>query len=229
LLDRGNIAIVLPALNEEEGIGPTLDEYMKTVPARKVIVVDGGSSDRTAQIAREMGAEVLTGVGGKGAAISEALKYIAGLERIDYVVFADADYTYPATKVPEMIGILDSEPEVGAVLGDRFNGKNLRASLSDIYSAGNLLIRQLYKTLKGICLNDPLSGLRVVRRCAISGWLPKSRGFEVETEMNLYLINNGWLIKEVPIVYRNRLGKKKLKIHDAIPIIRTLITYDGRR
>ena len=68
----------------------------------------------------------------------------------------------------------------------------------------------------------PLSGLRVVRWEAIRDWRPNARGFEIETEMNLYLVSRGWGIAEVPIEYRKRLGEKKLKIRDAIPIIKTL-------
>jgi len=93
---------------------------------------------------------------------------------------------------------------------------------------GNLIIRSLYRLWTPIRLQDPLSGLRVVRWEAIRDWRPNARGFEIETEMNLYLISRGWRITEVPIEYRKRLGEKKLKIRDAIPIIKTLRKHSKR-
>ena len=85
--------VIVAALNEEEGIGPTIGELRRYLGNPWVLVVDGKSCDRTAEIARAMGAEVICQEGkGKGDAIAAAVKHInAGS---DYVVFTDADYTY---------------------------------------------------------------------------------------------------------------------------------------
>ncbi|HID05364.1 MAG TPA: glycosyltransferase, partial [Aigarchaeota archaeon] len=168
--------------------------------------------------------KVIASRGGKGCAISTAIRIVSNTE---YIIFTDADYTYPASKIPEMIKILDENPRVGAVLGDRFSQNKPNHRFTDIYSMGNLLIKQLYR-IRRIPLNDPLTGLRVVRWKAIKNWSPRSTGFEIETEMNVYLANKGWLIKEVPIRYRRRYGRKKLKIYHALPIIKTLLTYSER-
>jgi glycosyltransferase involved in cell wall biosynthesis len=85
--------VIVAALNEEEGVGPTIAELRRYLGNPWVLVVDGKSCDRTAEIARAMGAEVICQEGkGKGDAIATAVKHInAGP---DYVVFTDADYTY---------------------------------------------------------------------------------------------------------------------------------------
>jgi dolichol-phosphate mannosyltransferase len=87
------VLVIVAALNEEEGIGPTIVDLRRYLGNPWVLVVDGKSCDGTAEIARAMGAEVICQEGkGKGDAIATAVRHInAGP---DYVVFTDADYTY---------------------------------------------------------------------------------------------------------------------------------------
>ena len=100
--------VVIAALNEEEGIGPTISELKKTLKHPRILVVDGKSTDRTVEIAKSMGAEVVFQDGrGKGDAFAKALEHIR-LD-IDYVIITDADFTYPAKYVPEMIRKLGRE------------------------------------------------------------------------------------------------------------------------
>jgi glycosyltransferase involved in cell wall biosynthesis len=99
--------LVVAALNEEHGIGATLTEFLYNLDFPKVLVVDGHSSDRTVEIAKNLGAEIAFQDGfGKGNAIAKALEQID--LNVKYVVLTDADYTYPAEYVPEMIEILES-------------------------------------------------------------------------------------------------------------------------
>ncbi|RLF08932.1 MAG: hypothetical protein DRJ69_05560 [Thermoprotei archaeon] len=224
------IVAVIPTLNEEEGIGPTIKEYLDAVPGLRVIVADGGSTDSTIRVARSLGAEVIyVAEKGKGAAVSAALNHLRKMKMDpDFIIFVDGDYTYPADRLPDMIEILREDESVGAVLGNRLRNLSRWSLLSDLYLLGNLVIRQLYRAWSSINLEDPLSGLRVVRWRAVRDWSPASKGFEIETEMNFYLIQRGWKIAEVPINYRKRLGKKKLTIVDAIPIIRVLRNYSKK-
>ena len=113
--------VIIAALNEEEGIGPTIVELKANLANPRVLVVDGRSTDRTVEIAKSLGAEVVVQDGlGKGDAIAKALEH-SDLS-VDYVVITDADYTYPAEHVPEMIHILEENPDVGMVCGNRFSG-----------------------------------------------------------------------------------------------------------
>ena len=91
--------VIIAALNEEEGIGLTVAELMDTLECPSVLVVDGRSTDRTVEVAKSMGAEIVLQDGlGKGDAIAKAIAHIDSV--VDYVVFTDADYTYPAEYVP---------------------------------------------------------------------------------------------------------------------------------
>ena len=113
--------VIIAALNEEEGIGHTISELNKTLGNPRILVVDGHSTDRTVKVAKELGAQVVLQDGlGKGNAIALAVKRLDSTA--DYVVITDADYTYPAECIPEMIRILGENPDVGMVCGNRFSG-----------------------------------------------------------------------------------------------------------
>src|SRR5665647_2227757 len=101
--------VLIAALNEEEGIGHTISELNKTLGNPRILVVDGHSTDRTVEVAKKLGAQVIVQDGiGKGDALASAIKR-ANLTT-DYVVITDADYTYPAEYIPEMIQILEKHP-----------------------------------------------------------------------------------------------------------------------
>jgi glycosyltransferase involved in cell wall biosynthesis len=218
-----NVSVVVAALNEEKGIGPTLQELRRFLADSQVVVIDGNSVDRTVEIAKNMGADVVLQEGtGKGNALAQGLAHLDSVVR--YVVFTDADFTYPAEYVTKMIEVLDQEPHVGMVIGDRFNGGlNVEKSLANPFYLGNRLIALAQHTLNGIKLNDPLSGLRVVRADVLRNWKPKSKGFDIEAEINFFVEREGYQIVEIPIDYRVRLGEKKLKLRDGFGILMRIV------
>jgi dolichol-phosphate mannosyltransferase len=152
-----SVLVIVAALNEEEGIGPTLAELKKALEDPMFLVVDGNSKDRTVEVAKEMGAEVLYQEDvGKGDAIAKAIRYVDS--DVKYVVFIDADFTYPAEYIPEMIRILEENPEVGMVTGNRFNHSfELRAMKSPFF-VGNRFLAWTQRFLNGVSLRDPLTG-----------------------------------------------------------------------
>ena len=219
-----SLLVILAALNEEAGIGPSLAELRLVLEDPRYLVVDGNSVDRTVEVAKKMGAEILFQEGsGKGQAIAQAIKHVNS-DGIKYVVFTDADYTYPAKCMPEMIQILEENPEVGMVIGNRFNRHlNLMAMKSPFYM-GNRLLAWAQLLLNGITLNDPLTGLRAVKWSILKNWDPKSKGFDIEAEMNHKVENMGYIIVEIPIKYRCRLGTKKLKLRHGFTILNRIIS-----
>jgi dolichol-phosphate mannosyltransferase len=219
-----SMQVIIAALNEEEGIGLTIAELQSHLGSPHVLVVDGKSTDRTVEVAKSMGADIISQDGsGKGDAFATAVKCLD--LAANYVVFIDADFTYPAEFVPEMIEILERDHRVGMVIGNRFKGEiNPQKSFTNAFYLGNRLLAFAQNMVNGFKLEDPLSGLRVVRKEILVGWKPKSKGFDVEAEMNYRVEQKGFEIVEIPINYRARLGEKKLKLRHGFGILKRIIS-----
>jgi len=219
--------MIIPALNEAEGIDQVLRELDEVLQDRanvEYLVIDGGSIDRTTDIAGKRGATVIIqeGKGGKGQAVGEVL-YRINL-RTRYVALIDADYTYPAEYIPKMLEILDQNTQVGMVTGDRFAKRfEFSNAMHDAFYLGNRLLAISEYLLNGVKLRDPLTGLRVIRREILAGWRPRSKGFDIEVELNCHVHRTGLDTVEIPIHYRQRLGEKKLKLRHGLTILRRLI------
>jgi dolichol-phosphate hexosyltransferase len=217
-----SVQVVIAARNEEEGVGPTITELRRYLCSPKVLVIDGWSTDRTVEVAKNLGAEIAFQDGlGKGDAISKAIAIFDSA--VDYVVITDADYTYPAEFIPEMVKILEENRAVGMVCGNRFNGNVDKKALRNIFYIGNRLIAFTHNFLNGIELRDPLTGLRVVRAEILKNWVVKSKGFDIEVELNHLVERKGFGIIEVPINYRQRLGEKKLKARHGAVILKRIM------
>ena len=213
--------LIIAALNEAPGIGLTIAEMKDTLGEVSVLVVDGRSRDRTVEIAKNLGAKVVYQNGvGKGDALAKALKH-ANLD-VDYIVLTDADFTYPAQYVPAMIRILEENPLVGMVCGNRLSGHVDKGALHGVFHIGNKLLALVHNMLNGVPLQDPLTGLRVVRAEILRGWLVKSKGFDIEVELNHLVERRGFTIREIPIGYRARLGEKKLKVSHGVTILKRI-------
>jgi len=217
-----SIQVIIAALDEQEGIGLTIAELMDTLAHPRVLVVDGRSTDRTVEIAKNMGAKVVFQDGlGKGDALGKALEQTD--LAVDYVVLTDADFTYPAEYVSGMIRILEEKTDVGMVCGNRFSSQLSMSALNRVFYLGNKLLALVHNLLNGVALTDPLTGLRVLRAEVLRSWKVKSKGFDVEVELNNHVEREGFDIAEIPILYRERLGKKKLGVKHGAEILRRMM------
>jgi dolichol-phosphate mannosyltransferase len=231
---RHSIMAIVATLNEEEGVGPTLAELHQYLGEIPVLVVDGKSRDRTVEIAREFGADVIFQRGkGKGDALAEAIRHVSMGSRfsdddLEYVVITDADYTYPAQFLPEMLDFLDRNPEVGMICGNRFNSHNRLEGMKNTFYFGNRALAFSHNLFNGVNLRDPLTGLRIVRWNVLRNWEPASKGFDVEVELNHLVERRGYGIKEVDINYRPRLGEKKLKLRHGFSIFARILSESWR-
>jgi glycosyltransferase involved in cell wall biosynthesis len=214
--------ILIASLNEEEGIGSTLAELSDVLENPAFLIIDGRSTDRTVEIAEESGAEILIQKGdGKGDAIAQAIMHVNG--DVEYVILIDADFTYPAEYLPKMIKILETNPDVGMVCGNRFSGPINLGRMHNLLYFGNRLLAFTHNLLNGIELRDPLTGLRVIRWDTINDWKPKSKSFDIEVELNHRVEKKGYKILEIPISYRIRLGKKKLRPRHGFTILKRIL------
>ena len=219
---NSDVTVIIPTLNEEEGIAPTLRELREVLEDPYYLVVDGGSVDGTVEVAKELGAEVVVQEGrGKGRAVAQAFGHVNAGTR--YVVFIDADYTYPAEYVPKMIEVLEETPDVGMVTGNRFNDSFDLKAMGNAYYIGNRFLAFMQHLLNGVKLRDPLTGLRVVRWEILQDWKPKSKSFDLEVELNYYVERKRYQVKEIPIQYRRRLGEKKLKLAHGFTILKRIL------
>jgi glycosyltransferase involved in cell wall biosynthesis len=218
-----SVLVLIAALDEEDGIQRTLAELKHFLPGSKLLVVDGNSTDGTVHVAKSQGADVVFQKGkGKGNAIS------CGLESVDsdfdYVIFTDADYTYPAEYIPQMIEFLEANPKIGMVCGNRFNSHFDVGAMHEPFYFGNRLIALVHNLLNGVELHDPLTGLRVMRWDILKNWKPKSAGFDIEVELNHHVERQGYSIAEMEIPYRVRIGQKKLKMRHGATIIGRILS-----
>lgn len=220
--NRYSAQLIIAALDEAPGIGLTITEMKDTLGDIPVLVVDGKSKDRTGEIAKNLGARVVYQEGkGKGDALAKALEYIK-LD-CDYVILTDADYTYPAEYVPDMIKILEDNPQIGMVCGNRLIESVDEEALRGVFHVGNKFLRFAHNMLNGEPLDDPLTGLRVIRTQILRSWYVKSKGFDIEVEMNHFVERSGFKIQEIPICYRARLGEKKLRVSHGLTILKRIL------
>jgi len=197
-----DVTVVIPTLNEAEGVVKVIEE-LRAVGVEKILVVDGGSTDGTVELAKEAGAVVIFQEGrGKAAAIRTALRHVD----TPFVVVLDGDFTYPGAHVPEIVAKLREgfDEVIGA---RRFREPG---AMSPLYAFGNRVLTWWFNLLFGTRLSDVLSGMYGLRREAVADALFSSRGFSVEVELAAHVASTGE-VAEVPIRYRRRLGKKKLR------------------
>jgi dolichol-phosphate mannosyltransferase len=219
----GSTLVILATLNEEKGLGPTLTEIENHLAYPLVLVVDGRSTDQTVKVAESRGAQVIYQKGlGKGDAIATAIEHTNGLN-IKYVMFIDADFTYPAEYAAMMIDVLEKNPEVGMVAGNRFSSQMQSEAMANKFYLGNRLLSFTHRLVNGVRMKDPLTGLRVVRSEIVKNWVPRSMGFDIEVELNHLVENSGFSIREIPIQYRCRLGEKKLKPKHGFTIFKRIM------
>lgn len=218
-----SMLVLMAALNEEEGIGLTLSELNQYLHNYRVLVIDGNSRDQTVHIAKSHGADVIFQEGkGKGDALDCAIKQMT--TPFDYIVLTDADYTYPAEYVPQMIQILEDNPDIGMVCGNRFNSHLHVEAMKDMFYFGNRVLAFAHNLFNGVNMRDPLTGLRAIRWEIFEKFNPKSDGFDIEVELNHHVATHGFRIAEIEIPYRPRIGEKKLKLKHGVTIIGRILS-----
>ena len=209
-------SLVLPAFNEEAGLRATLRSVAALGLELEVIVVDDGSSDGTATEAERAGALVARHPSnrGKGAALRTGV----GLAGTDRIVTMDADSTYPAGAIPEMIALLDTHDYVSAARRDG------RGHIPVVNRLGNALIGLAIRRLSGSRLADPLTGMYGIRRTAFLDLHPWSEGFGIETELAMKVAARSLRTAELWIEYGPREGDSKLRpLRDGMGIMRTIL------
>ncbi|HSB17993.1 MAG TPA: glycosyltransferase family 2 protein [Bryobacteraceae bacterium] len=200
-------AVIIPALNEEESLGATLDRVPRSL-FQTVIVADNGSADRTAEVAREHGAIVVSEPErGYGAACLAALAAVP--PDTEAVAFMQAD----SSEDPEEAALLlapIAEGRADLVLGSRVMGRAERGSVRIHQAFGNRLATFLIRILFGYRYAD-LGPFRAIRLESLRALGMRDRNYGWTVEMQIKALQQGLRVLEVPVSYRRRLaGEEKV-------------------
>lgn len=204
------VSVVLPTMNEEEGITECIDairEGLRSLGLRGEVIISDSSTDRTAEIAREMGAIVVEpDKKGYGYAYRHAFEYVRG----SYVAIGDADTTYDFTELPKLLTpVLEDRADL--VLGSRFAGEIKPGAMPRLHRyVGNPLLTRFLNVFYATEVTDAHSGFRVISRDALRELDVTADGMEFASEMIMKAAVAGLRIKEVPITYHERRGNATL-------------------
>lgn len=223
--ERGLVTLVIPAKDEEDGIGDTLRGLpLATLEAqgfgREVLVLDGRSRDRTREIARAWGAQVFVqSRPGKGNAVREA----RGRMRGDYIVMLDADATYAIDAIPVVLEVLASG-EADVVMGSRFRGWAEPGAMPAMNRVGNALLSAAASVLFLRPCTDVCTGLWGFRGPVLRSLPLRAEGFDLEVELFGLCVRQGLRVREVPVDYLARRGATKLRpLQDGLSIGRGML------
>lgn len=204
------VAVVIPALNEEKSLPLVLGDIPRDV-VQQIIVVDNGSADRTAEVARAHGAEVVAEPArGYGSACLRGLDTLARQPQgpPDFVVFLDADYSDHPTELPLLLKPIQAEG-IDFVLGSRLAGNRERGAMPPQSVWGNRLACFLMRILFGGRYTD-LGPFRAIRWSALRRLGMCDRNFGWTVEMQIKAARLGMPTREVPVSYRRRVGVSKI-------------------
>lgn len=210
-LQEKRVAILLPAYNEELTIASSIRAFHQAMPEALIYVIDNNSSDATSAIAqseinairtngKSIGGVLSEKRQGKGNAIRRAFMEIDA----DIYVMADADMTYPAEQIGDLITpILKGQADM--VVGDRHtHGAYRRENKRKFHGFGNALVTGLVNKIFRAVLVDIMSGYRAMSRLFVKNYPVLIEGFELETDLTLHALHNRFRIVEIPIAYVDR-------------------------
>lgn len=205
------VSIVIPAFNEEAAIGPVLDAMQALLLDCEIIVVDDGSNDATARIARQHGARVIRHAVNRG--YGRSMKDGIDAASSDIVVTSDADGTYPVDSIPILIAKFEEgfDMVVGARQGAAYRGSFFKMIL-------RMILKTIVEFASGRRIPDVNSGFRVLRKSTAVPFFPDiCDGFSFTTTLTLVFLLTNRAVEYVPVPYHSRVGTSKVRmLHDSL-------------
>jgi glycosyltransferase involved in cell wall biosynthesis len=192
------LAVLVPCFNEEAAVATVVADFRKALPAAKIYVYDNNSSDRTAVVARDAGAEVRSERRqGKGHVVRRMFADIDA----DIYVLVDGDATYDAPSAPRMVERLVDE-HLDMVVGLRIDQDV--AAYRRGHRTGNRMLTGFLSSVFGQAFKDILSGYRVFSRRFVKSFPVLSDGFEIETELTVHALELAMPVAEIETPYYAR-------------------------
>ncbi len=204
------IVVTIPAYNEEKTIGKVIEDIMRVMHSNKynfeIIVVDDGSKDKTAEIAKNSGAKVYSHPKNYGLAEAFRTEIEKCLEhKADIIVHTDADGQYLASDIPKLINEIKNGNEL--VLGSRFKGKI--ESMSFINRLGNIAFSKVVSQVSGIKISDAQTGFRAFTR-EVAEKIKISSVHTYTQEQIIRAVRQKFRIMEIPVYFARRDGRSRL-------------------
>jgi glycosyltransferase involved in cell wall biosynthesis len=216
------ITVGIPCYNEELSIRKVIEDFKKELPEAQIFVIDNNSKDKTAEIAKNSGAEVFSEKKqGKGFAVQKLFEVFNG----DILVLVDGDDTYPAESVKSLLEPVISE-EAEMTVGNRIHRRNMR-NFSQSHWLGNKFLTRSLNFLFRTKLRDMESGFRAMDKKFIESSALLASGFGIEPELTIQAIEKGMRIKEIPIDVRPRESGSDSKLNtvrDGTIVLYTVIS-----
>lgn len=196
------LSIIIPTLNEEEGIAKVICSIPEEIKKRAEVIVVDVSSDMTPVIAEKLGAKVIkVKEKGKGRQMKIGVKESKG----DILIFLDGDGSHPAQYIPKLLKELKrADLVLGCQSMKNFDSDDKK--MRKIFKIYGFFIIPLFHLIGFKVLGDPLTGFRAIRKKDWDRLKLKSDDFKIETEMNIKAMKLGFVIKEVPIPHLKRCG-----------------------
>src|ERR1700761_4432010 len=214
------IAVLVPCFNEEAAVATVIADFSKALPSAEIFVYDNNSSDRTAAVARDAGANVRSERRqGKGHVVRRMFADIDA----DIYVLVDGDATYDAPSAPRMIERLVGE-QLDMVVGLRVD--QVKAAYRAGHRTGNWMLTSFLSDTFGQAFTDILSGYRVFSRRFVKSFPVLSDGFEIETELTVHALELSMPVAEVETPYYARPEGSFSKLNtwgDGFRILRTIL------
>ena len=210
--------VILPAYNEALTITQTVQDFLRE--GLEVVVVDNASTDETARLAAEAGAHrVLTEtLKGKGRAVRKAFQLVDA----DIYVLADADATYPAQDVHNLIAPIKNGA-ADMTVGDRLsNGRYAQENKRPGHNLGNAAFNTAVNLAFDGTIQDVLSGYRAFSRRFVKTYPCTAKGFDLEVNLTAHALNYGMPVVEVPIGYQDRPSGSESKLNTVRDGVRIL-------
>ncbi len=202
------VAVLLPCYNEAATVAKVVADFRRELPDAAIYVFDNNSTDGTADLARAAGATVIREKKqGKGHVIAAMLEKVEA----DYYVMADGDDTYPADRVHDLLAPLLAD-EADVVVGCR-QAVDRHAAYPRFHVFGNRLVCTLINVIFNARLRDIMSGYRAFTREVAQNLPIIAYGFDIETEMTLQYLYRKWIVREVPVAYRERPPGSESKLN----------------
>ncbi|MCF0143176.1 MAG: glycosyltransferase [Parasporobacterium sp.] len=209
-------AVLIPCYNEATSIASVIKDFKKVLPEAVIYVYDNNSTDGTADIAKEAGAEVrFERLQGKGNVIRRMFREVDA----EVYVMVDGDNTYGAESAPEMVRLIKEGADM--VVGDRLSSTYYTENKRPFHNAGNSFMCKAVNTLFGSKIPDMLTGFRAFSYEFVKTFPIISKGFDIETEMTIHAIDKNLRVEGVVVDYRDREGSEsKLNtVSDGIKVI----------